>query len=82
MTIKASKAANFGNGKTIRVPGSKSHTIRALILATMSEGNTKITNPLKSADALSTAKAVQKIGAKVTFHDEENYWLVEGCGNN
>lgn len=82
MNIKASKAKNFGNGKSIRVPGSKSHTIRALILAAMSEGTTKITNPLKSADALSTAKAVQKIGAKVTFHDEENYWLVDGAGKN
>lgn len=82
MKIKAAKANNFGNGKSIRVPGSKSHTIRALILAAMSEGSTKITNPLKSADALSTAKAVSKIGATVTFCDEENYWLVEGAGKN
>lgn len=82
MNIKSFKSNTFGDGKNIRVPGSKSHTIRALILAAMSEGNTKITNPLKSADALSTAKAVQKIGAKVTFCDKENYWLVEGCGKN
>lgn len=82
MNIKSFKSKYFGNGKSIRVPGSKSHTIRALILAAMSEGTTKITNPLTSADALSTAKAVQKIGAKVTFHDDENYWLVEGAGKN
>ena len=82
MTIKSCKSDSFGNGKSIRVPGSKSHTIRALILAAMSEGKTKITNPLKSADALSTAKAIKKIGADVEFFDDENYWLVTGAGNN
>lgn len=82
MTIKSCKSQNFGNGKSIQVPGSKSHTIRALILATMSKGKTKIINPLKSADALSTANAVQQIGAKVEFFDKENYWLVEGAGKN
>ena len=78
MTIKSCKSDSFGNGKSIRVPGSKSHTIRALILAAMSEGKTKITNPLKSADALSTAKAIKKIGADVEFFDDENYWLESG----
>lgn len=82
MTVKSCTSKNFGNGKSIRVPGSKSHTIRALILAAMSEGKTKIANPLKSADALSTAEAIQSIGASVEFFDRENYWLVTGVGQN
>lgn len=82
MNIKAFKSQNFGKGKSIRVPGSKSHTIRALILAAMSEGSTKIFNPLKSADALSTAAAIKKIGAEVTFNDEQNVWIVRGAGKN
>lgn len=82
MNIKAFKSQNFGKGKSIRVPGSKSHTIRALILAAMSEGTTKIFNPLKSADALSTAAAIKKIGAEVTFNDEQNVWIVKGAGKN
>lgn len=82
MNIKSSKAKNFANGNSIRVPGSKSHTIRALILAAMSQGTTKIFNPLKSADAISTAKAIEQIGAKVEFFDDKNYWVVVGAGDN
>lgn len=82
MNILSTKSKNFGKGKSISVSGSKSHTIRALILAAMSEGTTKITNPLKSADAISTAKAIEKIGAKVAFFDNDNYWIVTGAGNN
>ena len=82
MDIKAFKSNDFGKGKSIRVPGSKSHTIRALILAAMSEGKTVITNPLKSADALSTAKAIAQLGAKVEFYDDKNYWTVYGAGKN
>lgn len=80
MTIKSFKSENFGKSKSIRVPGSKSHTIRALILASLCDGETKIFNPLKSQDALATAEAVNEIGAKVEFHDEENFWLVKGAG--
>lgn len=82
MNICVHKFDNFGKGKKIRVPGSKSHTIRALILACISEGETKIFNPLKSQDALSTAKAIKKIGAEIEFHDDQNYWLVKGAGKN
>ena len=51
----------------ITVPGSKSHTIRALILAAMAEGTSHISNPLPSNDCLSTAAAVRKIGADIDF---------------
>ena len=69
----------------ITVPGSKSHTIRALILASMAEGTSYISNPLPSNDCLSTAAAVRKIGAEVDFGDEEksgadSVWTVKGAG--
>ena len=51
----------------ITVPGSKSHTIRALILAAMADGTSHISNPLPSNDCLSTAAAVKKVGAEVDF---------------
>ncbi|MBQ0162642.1 MAG: 3-phosphoshikimate 1-carboxyvinyltransferase [Treponema sp.] len=82
MTIKSFKSENFGKSKSIRVPGSKSHTIRALILASLCDGETKIYNPLKSEDALATAAAIKQIGAEVKFFDDENYWLVKGAGDN
>ena len=66
----------------ITVPGSKSHTIRALILAAMAEGTSHISNPLPSNDCLSTAAAVRKIGADVDFGEGENsgVWTVRGAG--
>ena len=65
----------------ITVPGSKSHTIRALILASMADGISHISNPLPSNDCLSTAAAVSKIGANVDFGDGK-IWTVRGAGKN
>ena len=66
----------------ITVPGSKSHTIRALILAAMADGTSHISNPLPSNDCLSTAAAVRKVGAEVDFGEGENsgLWTVRGAG--
>ena len=67
----------------ITVPGSKSHTIRALILAAMADGTSHISNPLPSNDCLSTAAAVRKVGAEVDFGEGENsrIWTVRGAGS-
>ena len=79
MKILAKKNSLSGN---IVVPGSKSHTIRALILASLAEGVSHISNPLPSADCLSASKAIQEIGAKVDFDNENNVWTVTGAGKN
>ena len=65
----------------ITVHGSKSHTIRALILAAMADGTSHISNPLPSNDCLSTAAAVRKVGAEVDFGDD-SVWTVRGAGKN
>ncbi len=68
----------------ITVPGSKSHTIRALILAAMADGTSHISNPLPSNDCLSTAAAVKKVGAEVDFGDGQGsdaVWTVRGAGS-
>ena len=65
----------------ITVPGSKSHTIRALILAGMADGVSHITNPLPSNDCLSTAGAIRQVGAEVDFGDN-SVWTVKGAGSN
>lgn len=72
---------------SICVPGSKSHTIRALILATLAEGKSCIKNPLPSADCLSTAAAVPLIGAEVDLSlsvegEPGTEWVVQGAGKN
>lgn len=78
MKIKAKKTSLSGH---IQVPGSKSHTIRALLLASLAEGTSRIHNPLPSADCISTSKAISLVGA--FFKDEGNgTWTVTGAGKN
>lgn len=66
----------------VTVPGSKSHTIRALLLAALAEGVTEIKNPLPSADCISAARAIPLIGANVTGVGECDTWTVTGAGKN
>jgi 3-phosphoshikimate 1-carboxyvinyltransferase len=62
----------------LAVPGSKSHTIRAVLLAAMAEGISVIHNPLPSRDCLSAAKAARIFGAGLT--EENGRWIVTGTG--
>jgi len=62
------------------VPGSKSHTIRAVLLAAMAEGRSIIHNPLTSNDCLSALKAARAFGAEII--EEYGAWIVEGKGKN
>ena len=80
-------AKRHGLSGHIRVPGSKSHTIRALILATLAEGRSYIHNPLPSADCLSTAAVVPLIGADIDLDLSTegacgSTWVVNGAGKN
>ncbi len=65
---------------TITVPGSKSHTIRSVLLSAMAKGTSVITNPLASNDCLSSVAAARAFGAKVTL--EPKRWIIEGCAGN
>ena len=78
--MKASAKRNRLSGH-ITVPGSKSHTIRALILASMAEGTSHISNPLPSNDCLSTVKAVKQVGAEVEMDEARGVWTVRGAGS-
>src|SRR5574344_3161662 len=88
MKITASPTELYG---TIQVPGSKSHTIRALLLASVAGGAAHISNTLPSADCLSTSRAVPLIGATGDLgrgsagsaSDEPGrVWTVVGAGRN
>lgn len=63
---------------SFQVPGSKSHTIRSVLLATLAGGRTCIENPLASGDGLSALAASRAFGAIV--NEEENRWVVQGRG--
>jgi 3-phosphoshikimate 1-carboxyvinyltransferase len=51
----------------IRLPGSKSITHRALILAALSQSPVEIGNPLRADDTLLTAKALEALGAMIDW---------------
>jgi len=58
-------------------PPSKAYTHRMLIAALLSDGVTKISDPLISNDTEATLQAVKAFGAKVKL--QENCWTIEGA---
>src|SRR3989344_4311912 len=55
----------------INVPGSKSQTNRALILAAQTKGETKIINPLIAADTQSMIGCLQTLGIETRINGDE-----------
>ena len=66
----------------LRCPSDKSISHRALMFAALAEGTSHLGGVLPSADVRSTAKAVQRIGAKLRTEtrDGEPWLVVEGIG--
>ena len=79
----------------VRVPASKSHTIRKLIIATLADGLSEIDHPLDSLDSRSCVSVCRALGAKIrerrgvdplsANHPDENGekllgWTVRGIG--
>lgn len=62
----------------IAIPGSKSHTIRALLCALLAGGESIIGKPLDSSDTRSCLRMVRLLGARV--REEGDAWHVEGRG--
>ncbi len=64
---------------TIRVPGDKSISHRALMFAGLAIGRTRIEGLLEGEDVLRTAAAMRALGAHIT-RDSPGHWLVTGAG--
>ncbi|WP_431016059.1 3-phosphoshikimate 1-carboxyvinyltransferase [Bradyrhizobium pachyrhizi] len=64
---------------TVRVPGDKSISHRALILGALSVGETRISGLLEGEDVLNTAKSMRALGAKVE-RTAPFAWTVSGVG--
>lgn len=65
-------------GGVARVPGDKSITHRALMLAAMAPGRSRLTGALTSFDARSTARVLRALGAGVSPLREEGVVTVTG----
>lgn len=62
MLLKVKKSDVSGN---VTIPGSKSHTIRSLFIAALSDGDSVIRSPLISGDALSAVNILRALGASI-----------------
>lgn len=60
----------------VTIPGSKSHTIRAVAIASLAAGESRIEAPLDSGDARSAVRAFTALGAKIDC--QPRIWTVTG----
>jgi len=63
----------------VAMPASKSHTIRAVAIASLAEGQSTIREPLVSGDTEAVVACYQALGAKIDTSDPK-LWRVIGTG--
>ncbi|MCV0395199.1 MAG: 3-phosphoshikimate 1-carboxyvinyltransferase [Rhizobiaceae bacterium] len=64
---------------TIRVPGDKSISHRAMMFGALAAGRTTVTGLLEGEDVLRTAEAMRAMGARI--EKDGTRWLIDGVGN-
>lgn len=64
----------------VSVPGSKSITNRALLLATLADGRSALKGVLFSDDSRHFLNCIQELGFRTTVDEEAKIITVEGCG--
>jgi len=64
---------------TVVIPGSKSHTIRAVAIASLAAGQSLIRNPLDSSDTQAAVACYRTLGAKIDT-SAPKLWKVTGTG--
>ncbi len=77
--VVRTKADNGPLRGDVALPGDKSISHRALILATLATGTSTITGLLEGDDVLATARAMQALGATVERLGD-GHWQIIGCG--
>lgn len=77
MIFKVKKSKLEGD---VLIPGSKSHTVRALVFGMLAEGKSIIINPLQSSDTLSCLSMIKSFGASV--EETSDKWIVDGIGGD
>jgi len=77
MDIKVSRSSLAG---TVRIPGSKSHTIRGLYVSALADGRSEITDALDSGDTQGALGVCRALGARMELTDDR--WIVDGMGGS
>ena len=65
---------------TLEVPGSKSHTNRALICAALAEGRSRLEGVLLAQDTWAMLDALTALGLAINVEEAQAVVEVEGCG--
>ncbi len=65
---------------TVQVPGSKSITNRALVLAALADGTSILSNVLLADDTRLMIDALRALGITITIDEKTNTAEVSGCG--
>ncbi|HPS00639.1 MAG TPA: 3-phosphoshikimate 1-carboxyvinyltransferase [Candidatus Sumerlaeota bacterium] len=76
MILEVEKSTLTG---AVPMPGSKSHTVRAIILGSLAEGESLIRKPLESLDTLAAVDACRALGAEIAISDPD-CWRIVGVG--
>jgi 3-phosphoshikimate 1-carboxyvinyltransferase len=71
-------SCNASLNGSVRMPASKSHTIRALLIATLADGESVLLDPLSSGDTESCLLACEQLGAKITRSADK--LIIQGTG--
>ena len=65
---------------TVLIPGSKSHTIRAVAIASLAKGQSIIRNPLDSSDTQAAVACYRDLGAEIDTSNPK-LWKINGTGS-
>ena len=76
MILKVKNISNIGG--VVKAPPSKSYSHRAVILASLAKGTSKLYDMLYSKDTLASIRVCEALGAQITRHDD--YLEVVGTG--
>ena len=76
MILKVKNISEIGG--VVKAPPSKSYSHRAIILAALSKGTSKLYDMLYSEDTLASIRVCKALGAKINKND--NYLEVTGTG--
>ena len=80
--MRAIQPIQYPPNVTITVPGSKSFTNRALLVAALANGNSTLTGALFSDDTHYMCNALRKLGIQISENREQSTFNVIGNGGN
>lgn len=77
MDLMAGKSPNLHG--SVRIPANKSHSFRALIMAGLASGSSRIIGPAVSNDWMLGTESLEMFGAEIT-PKANDVWEIEGTG--